>query len=378
MEGAGDELESHSLAAASIPPCNRQSSIGQTGAKPSFACSKSQFLRAPERCDPRNARVYCGGPTGGVGSAGPLRARMTIGRENSVERREPAAAGGDYDRARLQQMLANEADMAFKRRAQAIYDFLEIEEGDRVLDLGCGRGFFMNLTSTIFPGCDLLGVELDPSLLAVARRRVARARVVSANAYHLPFPDNSFDKVIFTEVLEHIPDDAAAMDEVVRVMAPGALLALTTPHDNYPLLWDPINKILETLTGRHIQTGPLAGIWANHVRLYSVEGLAGLAARSGLVVEDARFITHYCFPFIHNLVYGIGKPLLERGALPDSLAEAADRFDLESSGGAGLNPIRIGVAAFNAVDRLNDLDPPTADRSFLIIALKARKPEDVQ
>jgi SAM-dependent methyltransferase len=284
------------------------------------------------------------------------------------------APAAGYDKARLAEMLANEADMAFKRRAEAIYDFLDLVPGDRLLDMGCGRGFFLKFTRELYPAVDVVGVELDRPLLPVARANVPGVRVVNGNVYRLPFADAAFDKAIFTEVIEHVPDDEAALAELFRVLAPGAVLALTTPHANYPLLWDPINKVMETTTGRHIQTGPLAGIWANHVRLYTLEDLARKVTRAGFEIAESRYLTHYCFPFIHNLVYGIGKPLLERGLLPDTVADAADRFRTDGATGAGWNPVRLGLALFNAVDELNDIDPPTPDRSFLIIALKLVKP----
>jgi ubiquinone/menaquinone biosynthesis C-methylase UbiE len=271
-------------------------------------------------------------------------------------------------------MLANEADMAFKRRAEAVFDFLAIQPGDRVLDMGCGRGFYLSFMRELFPTADVVGVELDRPLLPVALAHVPGADVLNGNVYRLPFPDGAFEKVVFSEVIEHIPDDAAALRELYRVMAPGAVMGLTTPHDNYPFLWDPINKTLETVLDTHIQTGPLAGIWANHVRLYSVENLERRVTEAGFMIEDVRYITHYCFPFIHNLVYGVGKPLLERGLLPPSVAEAADRFNAAGDSGGTWNPVRLGLELFNAVDTLNDVDPPTADRSFLIIAMKLRKP----
>jgi len=286
----------------------------------------------------------------------------------------PAAAG--YDRARLRRMLANEADMSFKRRAESVFDFLAIAPGDRVLDAGCGRGFYLNFLRALHPRADVVGIELDRPLLPAARRAVPGARLVNANLYHLPFRAGAFDKIVFSEVIEHVPDDAAALAELHRVLAPGGALALTTPNADYPFWWDPINKTLEAALDTHIRTGPLAGIWANHVRLYTLEDLSRLVTAAGFVVEDVRFHTHYCFPFIHNLVYGIGKPLLERGLLPGAMASAADRYALDQDPrrGSVLNPVNLGLRLFDLVDGLNDRDPPTPDRSFLIIAMKLRKP----
>lgn len=297
--------------------------------------------------------------------------------EESAPLAAPEEGGWPFDRARLREMVANEADMSFKRRSEAVYDFLRIGPGQRVLDLGCGRGFYLNFSHELYPEADVVGIELDRPLLDIARERVPGARVVNGSVYDLPFPDEHFDRILFSEVIEHIPDDAAAMREIARVMAPGAVLALTTPNADYPFWWDPINKTLEASTGGYIAEGPLSGIWANHVRLYRPEDLSRLVAEAGLEIEEARCFTHYCFPFIHNLVYGLGKELLVAGVLPESMAQAADRFDTapEQAEASALNPVRLGLSALNAFDRLNDRHPTGFDRSYLITALKIRKPE---
>ncbi|HXQ60325.1 MAG TPA: class I SAM-dependent methyltransferase, partial [Acidimicrobiales bacterium] len=56
------------------------------------------------------------------------------------------------------------------------------------------------------------------------------AGVVQGNALRLPFSDGSFDRVIAAEVLEHIPDDNAAMAELSRVLRPGGTMAVTVPR----------------------------------------------------------------------------------------------------------------------------------------------------
>ena len=48
---------------------------------------------------------------------------------------------------------------------------------------------------------------------------------------------------------------------------------------------------------------------------------------AGLEVADERSFTHHCFPFIHNIVYGLGKTVLEAGLLPDDMAAAANRHN---------------------------------------------------
>ena len=157
------------------------------------------------------------------------------------------------------------------------------------------------------------------------------------------------------------------------MLKPNGVLAVTVPHANYPFLWDPINKTLETLFNRHIQHGVLAGIWANHVRLYQPEQLRDVVLSAGFMIEDERAFTHHCFPFIHNLVYGIGMPLLESGALPSSIETASNRLDFDKNDGSLLNPINLGVAIFNFFDRKNVPDEGH-HRSTVNLAVKGRKP----
>ncbi|MCD4686064.1 MAG: class I SAM-dependent methyltransferase [Anaerolineae bacterium] len=279
------------------------------------------------------------------------------------------------DEQTLQHMTRNEADMAFKKRVQTIFEWLPPTDEMTILDCACGRGFYLNMYRYV-SGCGLVGLELDAGVIQKARRNVGHLPDITltrGNIYHLPFPDAAFDGVILSEILEHIDDDVAGLREVWRVLKPGGVCAITVPNANYPFLWDPINWVLERVFGTRIQRGPLAGIWANHVRLYRHEQLRVAVEAAGFIVEQERAFTHYSFPFIHNLVYGLGKPLLESGVLPDEMATAADRTTFDANEGSLLNPINLGVAVLNLFDRPNKLDEPL-DRSTVNLALKARKP----
>jgi SAM-dependent methyltransferase len=179
--------------------------------------------------------------------------------------------------------------------------------------------------------------------------------------------------VILSEVLEHLDDDVAGLREALRVLKPGGVAAITVPNANYPLSWDPINKSLETVFGTHIGSGPLAGIWANHVRLYTMAELRSSVESAGFIVEEERSFTHYSFPFIHNLVYGLGKPLLESGKLPEAIAKAADRTSFDQTEGSSWNPIKLGLRVLNFFDRPNVMNE-SPGRSTVNLAIKARRP----
>ncbi len=280
------------------------------------------------------------------------------------------------DEATIQHMTRNEADMAFKRRVRTIFEWVAPKDSDLILDCACGRGFYLNMFRYV-SNCRLVGLELDWEVIQKAQKNVGHLEDVNlqrVNIYNIPYADNTFDAVIFSEVLEHIDDDLRALKEAYRVLKPGGVLAITVPHANYPFLWDPINKTLETLFNRHIQHGVFAGIWANHVRLYEPQVLQQVVGDAGFIIEDERAFTHYCFSFIHNLVYGIGMPLLESGILPNSLESASNRLDFGKEDASLLNPINLGVKVFNFFDRYNVPDEGK-NRSTVNIAVKGRKPD---
>ncbi|MDQ7024462.1 MAG: class I SAM-dependent methyltransferase [Anaerolineae bacterium] len=275
----------------------------------------------------------------------------------------------------IQHMTRNEADMAFKKRVQTIFEWVDPTAGKIILDMPCGRGFYLNMFHYA-TDCTMIGAELDWDVIKKAQAHVGHLDIAlhNANLYQLPYANNTFDAVILSEVLEHIDDDVAGLKEAYRVLKPNGVVAITVPHANYPFWWDPINKSLETLFGTHIQHGFLAGIWANHVRLYTPTELRSSVEMSGFIVEEERSFTHYSFPFIHNLVYGLGKPLLEAGALPANMAKAADRTTFDENNGSLLNPINLGLKVFNYFDRHNKINEPPG-RSTVNLAIKGRKPD---
>lgn len=271
-----------------------------------------------------------------------------------------------YDREKLRRMLSNEADMAAKRRLEAVLDYLDPRPDDRVLDCGCGLGWFLKVIDAVAP-CRLTGIDSDLPRLWRAKAEVERVPLSAGSVMELPYPDDHFDKVILSEVLEHIPDDLSALLEVRRVVRPGGVIAITVPHQNYPFLWDPINWTLERLGRPPIREGFFGGIWTNHVRLYKRADLLALVERAGLIAEDPRQFVHHCFPFAHNLVYGLGMRLVESGLLPQ-----ADRFRYERAETRRPSPLDAARALFNAIDRRNR--PTEEGRTAVILSVRARRP----
>jgi SAM-dependent methyltransferase len=101
----------------------------------------------------------------------------------------------------------------------------------RVLDAGCGEGHVTAWLADALPASDITGVDGRADALVAFRSRNPGLPAVEADLRQLPFPNASFELVMCTEVLEHIPDPRQALRELSRVCAGHVLL--TVPHEPF-------------------------------------------------------------------------------------------------------------------------------------------------
>ena len=235
--------------------------------------------------------------------------------------------------------------------------------------MGCGKGFYENAIGLVHPEWSVVGVDKNQAYLETARQKTVAKNVkyVSADTSRLPFGEEEFEAVICTELLEHLKNDGEVLKEIARVTKKGGVILITVPHKNYPLAWDPINRIGENFFGWHVPAHIwwLAGIWADHVRLYSEAELTRKLEKAGFKIEQLWRGTRWCVPLAHFWLYGIGKNLVEKGWLPDF-----DRFNYSPKTGWLAQGVR-GV--FNLFDRLNKVWPEEPGKPYLNIIVKCRK-----
>ena len=121
------------------------------------------------------------------------------------------------------------------RIVETILALSHIEPGSRVLDIGCGSGDFTALLQD--RGMNCFGLDLSHGLLRQAQRRDARIAWLMGDAETLPFADGTFDCVVLSGLVHHLPDPAACARETFRVLRRGGRFVAFDPNRRNPFMW---------------------------------------------------------------------------------------------------------------------------------------------
>ncbi|MFE1247321.1 class I SAM-dependent methyltransferase [Streptomyces sp. NPDC058735] len=164
-----------------------------------------------------------------------------------------------------------------------------------ILDIGCGDGTAAATAAPLLPGHRLVGVDWSQDALRRARTRIPHAVRGELTGGGLPFASGSADAVLFSEVIEHLVDPDAALDEIRRVLRPGGHLMLSTPNlaawYNRALLLAGVQPVFSEVSLRGVHGRPGTEV-VGHLRLYTPRALGEFVAASGFGVvrlEGAPF-----------------------------------------------------------------------------------------
>lgn len=160
-----------------------------------------------------------------------------------------------------------------------LYDMLDGTSPRTVLDAGCGEGFVADFIKRQDADLHITGVDLSEEAIRYARERFGeQARFCTGDLYDLPFPDNSFDTVLCSEVLEHLEAPGQAAGELGRVAR--NYVVITVPLEPY-------FKLLNDL-GQRMGLSPDPG----HVNFWTKEDFQAFIERH---YEEAEFDWKHIF-----------------------------------------------------------------------------------
>ncbi len=116
--------------------------------------------------------------------------------------------------------------------AKDMVNHFDLKAGDRVLDIGCAKGFLVKDLMKVCPGLEAYGIDISEYALTHCEPEVI-GRLHLGNADHLPFPDNSFDAVISLNTVHNLPRERAiiAMQEIQRVSGGKAYVQVDSYHN---------------------------------------------------------------------------------------------------------------------------------------------------
>jgi SAM-dependent methyltransferase len=186
------------------------------------------------------------------------------------------------------------------------FDRLGVGPGITVIDVGCGAG--RHSFEAYRRGADVVAFDQDAAelnnvdtILQAMKDQgdapaSATAETVKGDALELPYPDGTFDCVIASEILEHVPADDSAISELIRVLKPGGALAVTVPR------WLPERLCWLLSEEYHSNEG-------GHVRIYRASELRAKIATNGMEFNHTHYAhgLHSPFWWLKCLV-GVSKP----------------------------------------------------------------------
>ncbi|HXI10776.1 MAG TPA: class I SAM-dependent methyltransferase [Thermodesulfobacteriota bacterium] len=141
-------------------------------------------------------------------------------------------------------------DALFKRffypRIKHAITYMDIQPGDRILDVGVGTG----LSLSVFPRyCKVVGIDLSTEMLRKAKEKIEENRldnikVMGMDAMSVGFRDDSFDKVFISHVVSVVPDPYKVMQEVKRVCRKGGQVVVVNHFKSKNKLVETVEKII--------------------------------------------------------------------------------------------------------------------------------------
>lgn len=183
---------------------------------------------------------------------------------------------------------------------------------ERALNLGTGEGDYDPMISQY---CDkLISCDINEQDIAYARELNTGLENVSyhvEDALNLSFPDNHFDLITSVDVIEHVGQPERMIEEVQRVLKPDGIALITFPSLDFPLTYDPINRMLSWFSKKRIPQGAYA---FGHEYLVSKLEFRNWSASNRLDVLIERNLSGYIIGLLEMYWTGVVQRIFKANA----------------------------------------------------------------
>jgi len=180
----------------------------------------------------------------------------------------------------------------YRTEKRELFDGFPILPSDTVIDVGCGNGEHAAFYAPF--AARMILVDMDPKKVAATEQRLRSRgatnwRTILSDSNPLPIDAATADKIVCTEVLEHVPDPAQFMRELVRIGKPGALYLISVP--------DPLSEQVSKRVAP-----PECFREPNHIRVIGRDEFERMLTDAGLQVQKHAFYGFY-WAIWHALVW---------------------------------------------------------------------------
>lgn len=165
-----------------------------------------------------------------------------------------------------------------QRKLEAVSELIGDARPKSILDVGCASGWFLSQIARRFPKAKYIGVDVYKKAIQYAKEHYPSLKFMVADAHSLPFPANSCDIVICTEVLEHVLKPELVISEIKRILKPNgiAVIEMDTGNILFRTVW-------------YWWTNLRKGVWKDsHLHSFNTEKLGKMINKDGLVISKKK------------------------------------------------------------------------------------------